>query len=336
MLQSVTFLQPQWIVITFCIALFCVFLFLRSAKNYNFSATDALQKAYGNTSFWYYIFVILTVIISIVLWFLLSQTVGVSQWEKINKNGIDIQIVFDVSYSMIAQDIAPSRIEVAKKVVADFVSGLQTDRLGIILFAGKPFTSIPLTFDYDFIKEFLWDVSVRTINQDRPQLSGTAIGDALILWAKWLLQEEQTREKIIILLTDGEANRGIDPLIALGYLKEKNIKVYAIGVGKDDETFIQIVNDLWVIQDVQIGGIDEETLMKISQETWGKYYRADSTQALTNIFRDIWELEKQEIEVEQFSLYTPKDTHILIILLILSVLLGYFIFHKKIFFSWNI
>jgi len=129
---------------------------------------------------------------------------------------------------MIAQDILPSRIDVAKKVFSDFIWALESDRVGLILFAGNPFQSVPLTYDYDFLKNFIDDMSVESVDQNNPILQGTAIGDALVLGSGVLSKENPEREKIIILITDGEANRGIEPELALKLLKEKNTKTYTI------------------------------------------------------------------------------------------------------------
>lgn len=250
--------------------------------------------------------------------------------EKIKKNGIDIQIVFDTSYSMIAEDIKPSRIEVAKNVVSNFVTALEADRVGVVLFAWKPFSSVPLSFDYTFLQSFFSDISVQTIDQDIAHLTGTAIGDALVLAADNLIQDNIEREKIVILMTDGEANKWLDPILALKYLKDKNIKTYTIGVGKDENTFIDIIDRVGFRQKVQIGGVDEETLLKIAHETWWKYYRADSESALDDIFSDIGKLEKKEIEVEKIVLQKPKDREFLLFLMALYAIMLFLIFRKRI------
>jgi len=307
-----------------------LYVFFWKGKKYNFSGVSDITQVYGTSALSYKVFVFLVVGITFLFGVLFSIPVNIIEKEKVKKDGIDIQIIFDVSYSMIAEDITPSRIEVAKKVVSDFTGKLQADRLWVILFAGKPFTSIPLSFDYNFIQSFLEDVNVGTINQDYPQLAWTAIGDALVLGADVLLQEEKQREKIIILLTDGEANRGLDPLVALSYLKEKGIKTYTIGVGKDDTTFIHLTDNVWFIQKIQVWGVDEQTLEKISLETGGKYYRADSKESLSRIFADISELEKSEIEVESLQVYTPKFTEILLGMLLLYLGIGFIIFRKNI------
>jgi Ca-activated chloride channel family protein len=119
-------------------------------------------------------------------------------------------LVVDISKSMLAEDITPNRIEAAKKTIDTFLSKIETDRVGIILFAGKPFASVPLTFDYDAVRNILSEVNTDNINQTIPGLSGTAIGDAILSATDTLKRneknDEKERTKTIILLTDGEAN----------------------------------------------------------------------------------------------------------------------------------
>jgi len=330
MLENITLINIYGVVVAGMISVVWVYVFFCRGKKYNSILIEDIQKVYKKTALTYRIFFIFVTCITLLFGILFSVPVNTIEKEKIKKNGIDIQIIFDVSYSMIAQDITPSRIEVAKKVVSDFTGQLQADRLGVILFAGKPFTSIPLSFDYVFIQNFLQDISVDVINQDHPQLAGTAIWDALVLGADVLLKQEPQREKIIILLTDGEANRWLDPLVALSYVKDQGIKTYTIGVWKDDTTFIDIPDSFWFVQRLQVWWIDEETLQKISSETGWKYYRADSKQELDRIFRDISRLEKKEIEVENLQIYTPLFTEVLLWMLLLCMWVLYIIFRKKI------
>lgn len=250
--------------------------------------------------------------------------------RQVSKDGVDIEIVFDVSYSMIAEDIFPSRIEAAKKVFSDFIDWLSSDRVGLILFAGKPFQSVPLSYDYDFLTDFIESMGVETIDQWNTNLQGTALWDALVLWVWVLMKEENEREKIIILITDGEANRGINPEIALKLLKEKNIKAYTIGVGKDEQTTITTTLPGWFIQKTPVGGLDEVTLQKIAQVSGGKYFRADSPETLEKILSTIAQLEKKEDTYTEYAFYSPV-LHILILIMIFPyLLLLYVIFFKKI------
>lgn len=330
MLTNISFLHPLFLIAWCIISVFFVYVFLRKSKKYNFLAIADIESVYKKNSFFYILFFLLVVLTTLMFWLVLATPVQNIEKETIKRDGVDIEIVFDTSYSMIAQDLKPSRMEVAKKVVSDFIAALETDRVWIILFSGKPFSSVPLSFDYDFLRDFLSEISVQSIDQSRPHLTGTAIGDALVLAADSLEKDNQDREKVIILMTDGEANRGLDPILALKYLKEEGIKTYTIGVGKDEQTTVDIIDAFGFRQRVQIGGIDEETLKKIAIETGGKYYRADSQKTLDMIFEDIQQLEKKEIEIEKISLKNPKTTPVIILLLFLSFWVGYFIFFKKI------
>ena len=330
MFEELIFIFPFYFYASIIFAGIVLFLFLYKSQKYNFLGFTYLQRVYGHSSYYYYIFSVLVVWSILGFWVLFSRPTQVLTSEVVQKNGIDIAIVFDVSFSMIAQDILPSRIETAKSVTQEFISQLTADRLGVIVFAGKPFSSVPLTFDYQFIRDFFSDLQVDVINQERPHLAGTAIGDGLMLGTNMLLTDEWEREKVIILLTDGEANRGLDPLVALSYVKEKNIKVYTIGVWKDENTFIEIHNNLWFTQKIQVWPVDEETLQKIANETWGKYYRADSKQTLQKIFSDIETLEKKEIETQEFHSYQPDDTLFIILLLLLQWGVWFFLFYKRI------
>ncbi len=146
-----------------------------------------------------------------------------------SKNGIDIAIVLDISKSMLAEDISPSRITAAKKAIIRFIEARPNDRISLTIFAGKPFLLSPLTFDSTVLVQIVGSIGVDSIKQEIPGFSGTAIGDGLLLGYQ-SLESEPTREKIIVLLTDGEANLGIDPKASALYAKEKNVSIYTIGL----------------------------------------------------------------------------------------------------------
>ena len=250
--------------------------------------------------------------------------------QIVNKEGIDIQIVLDMSYSMIAEDIKPRRIDAAKTMLAKFVWEIHSDRVGIILFSWKPFQSVPLTYDYNFLKNFISDISVDIVNQStNTELAGTALWDGLILASDILSRDNPEREKVIILITDGEANKWVEPELALRLLKQEGIKTYTIWVWKWEETTITI--PVWnYVQKVLISWVDEEILKKISNETGAAYFRADSSGTFQKILETIAQLEKTELEYE---IYTSKKSHnILLLLIILSLLwtLSYIYFYKKI------
>lgn len=317
MLLEIQFHYPIFLLVGIILCVIFWFFLLRSDRKQNFAFLSDVQKVYGHSSGVYYIFLFFIFFTTFLFFVFFAQPYSSFKKQVVKKEGIDIEIVFDLSYSMIAEDIQPNRLEAAKKVLEDFFGKLESDRVGLILFSGMPFTSIPLTFDYTFLKEYIANIQVDMIDQSRMDMAGTAIGDSLLLASANLSKEktDDTKEQIIILITDGEANKGIDPLLSLKYLKEQNIKTYTIGVGKDDVTTITIPSPInGFSQKVQVGGIDEETLQKIALETGWKYYRADSEDALETIFSDIEKLEKSQLEYETYSYETSYEKIILALL----------------------
>lgn len=317
MFPEIQFHAPIFLLLGFIASFIFLLAILKRDKKENFAFLSDIQKIFWHSSLLYHTFISLLIVTTFLFFVFLAHPYSSLEKKIIKKEGIDIEIVFDLSYSMIAEDIQPNRLEVAKKVLEDFFGKLQSDRVGLILFSGKPFTSIPLTFDYSFLKEYISNIQVEMIDQSRMDMAGTAIGDSLLLASANLEKEKtpNTKQQIIILITDGEANKGIDPLLSLKYLKDQNIKTYTIGVGKDDITYITIPSPVsGFSQKVQVGGIDEETLKKIAIETGGKYYRADSEDALEAIFTDIETLEKSELQYENYSYETSFEKRILILL----------------------
>lgn len=310
-----------------CIILFWVFFLKKGEKN--FQNMQLLREIYGKNSYFSFLFIFFALAITLIYITIFSQPYISQSIEKQVKNGIDISIIIDLSYSMNAGDISPSRIESAKTSIKEFIRQLESDRVWVILFAGKPFQSVPLSFDYDFVQDFISEISVETINQSNPNLVWSAIGDALVLWTD-TLEKEQEREKIIILITDWSANTGIDPLIAAKYAADNNIKIYTLWVWKDENTFVEIVSPLWFVQRTPVWPVDEEMLEKISTTTNWKYYRADNTTSFKKILGEIAELEKSEIEYESISFHEKVYGLFLGVLCILYSLLCFIIFMKKI------
>lgn len=296
---------------------------------------DLLREIYRRQSLWYSLYVTLIISITLLFCLLLAWPYVSQKTQKEIKNGVDISLVFDVSYSMIATDIFPSRIEVAKQVLGSFIGELTQDRVGLILFAGKAFQSVPLSYDYAFLQDFIAEMGVDTIEQSYGHLQGTAIGDALVMAAGTLTEQQDSREKVIVFITDGEANKGVDPKLALKLLKEKNIKTYTIGVGKSEQTSITVPG-LWGFpQKVLVSGVDEELLQKIATETGGKYFKAESKSTFQEVLRKIALLEKKPLlrEYEQFQVSLLRPLSLLVLFFLLGILgLLYF---KHFRYSWE-
>lgn len=242
----------------------------------------------------------------------LARPQSVSTTSTVTKNGIDMVLALDVSESMLAEDLTPNRLESAKQYIEDFVDELETDRVGLLVFAGKPFTQSPLTFDYDILKYYLNEISTETINQRVQGLSGTAIGDA-ILAASNRLKNSLERTKVLVLLTDGEANVGTDPLFATEQARAQGVKIYTIGIGSLEGAPVVIGNRNGqpVYAQNPDGSLykstfDEKTLQEIAQISGGKYFYANDNQALSASLQTIQDLEKTDFETKSTVKYQER------------------------------
>lgn len=220
--------------------------------------------------------------------------------EEVTTEGIDIVMALDISSSMLAEDFKPkNRIEAAKLVAEQFISGRQSDRIGMVVFSARSFTQCPLTLDYGVLINFLKKVDVGMIKED-----GTAIGLGLAN-AVDRLRNSKAKSKVIILLTDGRNNTGeIDPLTAARVAQAFNVRIYTVGVGTRGEALYPVQDPFFGKRYVRMPvDIDEESLTKIAQIADGQYFRATDRQSLEKIFTEIDKLEKTKIEVKQFTRY---------------------------------
>lgn len=211
----------------------------------------------------------------------------------------DIFLVVDVSRSMLADDLKPNRLEVAKQKLKDFASLRPTDRIGIVIFSEKVFTLLPLTTDPNLVNEIISEIKIGFLG------SGTNIGDALAL-AVARGQASPTKNKVVVLLTDGVNNVGnMTPLNAAKTAKEFGIKVYTIGLGTT-KSRLPIGKDPFGRQQYQSipgGSIDIDTLEKISSMTGGKSFMANSENSLQEILDEIQKLEKTKIAAKKQVIY---------------------------------
>lgn len=323
--------QYPWIFLWIFILVLLWFYIYKSKQDTGyFVAFDQLKSVYKTNSLWYKIYFVLLFCICLLYITILALPIKKEQKQTVNKNGIDIQFILDVSYSMEAQDLQPSRLEVAKTSIISFLDQLVSDRVWLVVFSGRPFSSIPLNFDYKVIESMVERISTDIINQRNTYLQGTAIGDALILAAD-NLNDGEKREKIIILLTDGTSNKGIYPQLALDFLEENydfDIKIYSIWIGGDESSIVTIP---WVFgqsQMVQIDPLDEKVLKMLSSETWWQYYRVKNKSDLAQVFDDISQLEKTDIEVQQYEISKP-NYKLFLYLLALTYLWVLFILYRK-------
>lgn len=226
-----------------------------------------------------------------------------SKLEQKKHRGVEIIIALDVSNSMLAEDIQPSRLERAKQAISKLVDNLQNDRIGLIVFAGEAYTQLPITSDYVSAKMFLSNISTNSV-----PVQGTAIGAAINLAARSFTPDYKG-DRAIILITDGE-NHEDDALGAAKAASEKGIIVHTIGMGLPEGAPIPISgsgqkNYLKDNQgNVVISKLDESMLSQIAAAGNGLYIRANNTQmGLNTVFDKIKTMSKAEFETKIYAEY---------------------------------
>jgi len=215
-----------------------------------------------------------------------------------NAEGIDIVLALDISTSMRAEDLKPNRFEAARNVAKNFIQRRKSDRIGLVVFAGQSFTVCPLTLDYELVTRLLSDVRMGAVDD------GTAIGMGMAT-AVNRLKNSTAKSKVVILLTDGENNAGqIDPVTAADLASTYGIKIYTIGAGSRGTAPYPVEDPIFGkrYQNVKVN-IDEEMMTKIANMTGGEYFRATDTEKLQEIYQQIDDLEKTEIEEMIFTDY---------------------------------
>jgi Ca-activated chloride channel family protein len=249
---------------------------------------------------------------------------------RVTGEGVDIVLAIDVSTSMRAEDFEidgkrQNRLYVVKEVVEEFIANRPGDRIGIVVFAGVPYTLSPLTWDHDWLIRQLDNVRTGMVED------GTAIGSAIVT-ALNRLKESDAKSKVVVLLTDGLNNAGdVPPETAAEAAKALGYKIYTIGAGTKGlapypvESFGRIL-----YQDVKID-IDDELLESVAEATGGRYFRATDTDSLRSIYAEIDRLERTEIEMPKYMEYEELFRFFVIpamILLVVEFILRETIFRR--------
>lgn len=213
--------------------------------------------------------------------------------RKSNIEGTDIVLALDISTSMLATDLEPTRIDAAKEVASKFVNQRENDNIGLVIFAGESLGLLPLTNDRATVVNYIASSKPGILN-DR-----TAIGDGIISSVNRLISGK-AKSKSIILLTDGTNNAGdVNPSVAAQIARQNGIKIYAIGVGTNGK--IRVQDPYGFSTNVMETKIDEKSLREITEATGGKYFRATDTHMLRQVFDEIDSLEKTTLEVNKYS-----------------------------------
>ena len=253
-------------------------------------------------------------------------------WEEVEKKGIDIVIAVDTSRSMLADDVKPNRLEVAKREIVDLLNVLEGDRIALVVFAGSAFAYCPLTSDYGAFRLFLNDIHTNII-----PLGGTALAEAIQKGIS-TFETNTKNHKAIILITDGE-NHEDDPLKAAADAKKQDIVIYTVGVGKKDGSYIKIKDESGqekLLKDRQgqvvKSRLDEIILNKIALETGGLYTPGYGTKwGLEKIYKDsIAKIEESTYKTQRVKKYVNRYQIPLFIAIILITLESFLPDSKKV------
>jgi Ca-activated chloride channel family protein len=209
-----------------------------------------------------------------------------------------------------------SRLEVAKNAAREFIQGRQTDRIGLVIFAGQAVTQCPPTLDYNVLLQFLDEVKTGQIED------GTAIGTAIVT-AVNRLRESPAKSRVLVLLTDGANNAGtVDPITAAKVAKAVGVKIYTIAAGREENARFPVDTFFGRQYVRQYSPIDEKTLEQIASIGGGLYFRATSPEKLSEIYARIGDMEKTKVETKEYVEYSELASDLVLPALALLALEG--------------
>lgn len=229
-------------------------------------------------------------------------------YEDYLTQGIDIMLAVDASGSMRAEDFYPkNRLEVSKEKMKEFIRGRRGDRIGMVVFGEEAFTLCPLTLDDDFLLKRVEALKLGMVPEEKTAI-GTALATSLAR-----LRDSQAKSKVIILLTDGMNNAGkVDPATAAEMAKALNVKIHTIGIGKEGYARVPVRDPMMGVSYARMKTeIDENTLREISGQTGGLYFRAESEEGLSEIYKTIDQMEKTSVEVKVYADYRELFPYLL-------------------------
>ena len=246
-------------------------------------------------------FITLSLVFSCLIVALVNPKIGTSL-ETVKREGVDIVFAIDVSKSMLAEDIAPNRLEKAKQLTTQIINNLVSDRVGIIAYAGKAVPQLPITTDYAAAKMFL-----QNINTEMLSSQGTAIDEAIQLSRSYYNDEEQTN-RVLVIISDGEDHNDLSLDVAEA-AAEEGIKIFTIGVGTEKGGPIPFKRNGIVMsykkdQDgaTVITKMNKKILTEVAKEANGTYVDGKNTSEVTETIRDILnKMDKKEFEAKEFA-----------------------------------
>lgn len=324
-----TFDSPQYLFLLVLLVPYAVWYFLLRRRHEAAVRTASLEAFRRPVRTWRTAFLhlpfalrLLTLALLVVV---LARPQTANSLHEREKEGIDIMLAMDISTSMLTPDLPPSRLEVAKLAGNEFIAAREDDNIGLTLFGGEAYTQCPLTSDHAALSQMLAAASCE-LPQRGIIAPGTAIGMG-IASAVTHLAKSRAKSRVVVMLTDGVNNAGeISPLMAADMAAEAGIRVYTIAVGKSGRTrqaVATLPNGETYEADLD-NAMDATTLQEIARRTGGTFYRAESRRSLSEIYRDIDQLEKTKFRAltynRRYEAFSPFAAAALLTLLLEVVL----------------
>ena len=278
-------------------------LIWKKRKQSQFADKDLLKKLSPNQSVFKTILkiVVLCLAIACLTIALVNPKIG-TKLETVKREGVDVVFAIDVSKSMLAEDVAPNRLEKSQQLVTQIINSLASDRVGIIAYAGSAFPQLPITTDYASAKMFL-----QNMNTDMLSSQGTAINEAIQLAKTYYNDDEQTN-RVLFIISDGEDHEG-DSVSIAEEASEEGIRIFTIGVGTTKGGRIPIKRNGVVLNykkdqndQTVITKLQEETLKDIAKEAKGEYiYNNITKETVEKVTEILQNMDKKEFEAKQFA-----------------------------------
>lgn len=290
-------------IIPVIILIFLLLHFWKYRAQKKFANTSMFKKLSPDTSLFKSILKIIVLSLAFVCLAiaLVNPKIG-TKFETVKREGVDIVFAVDVSKSMLAEDVAPNRLEKAKQLVTQIINNLASDRVGIIAYAGKAFPQLPITTDYSSAKMFL-----QSMNTDMLSSQGTAINEAINL-AKTYYDDDDQTNRVLIIISDGEDHSNVAAKVA-EEASDEGIRIFTIGVGTTKGERIPEKRNGILLNykkdqngETVITRLDEETLKTIAKEANGNYINGNRTSIVVDEIRDILnKMDKKEFEAKQYA-----------------------------------
>ena len=270
-------------------------------------------------------FIFVMVALSLLIFAAARPQFGQSERTE-KRQGIEAIVALDISNSMLAEDVAPNRLDRAKQMLSKLMDNMVNDKVGLVVFAGDAFVQLPITCDYVSAKMFL-----NSIKPDLIKTQGTAIGQALATSIR-CFGEQSDASRAIILITDGE-NHEDDAVAVAKHAKEQGIQVLVVGIGKPEGSPIPVPGTNTFRKDRQgnvvVSKLNEDMCREIAQAGGGIYVRCDNTNtAMKAIQKELDKLGTQEIETQIYTDYNEQFQSFAIFALLLLVI-DFFVFNRK-------